>query len=484
MSELFNALSVEAAKHPTSVALRDDTRSLSWSEMLDSVEVMARSLSEFSGLTVGLLADNTIDWILVDLACLYSDITLIPIPVFFSESQRMHSLDESGAVALISPSDPSGCDERLTDTLCIIRLNHQRSAAIPESTAKVTFTSGSTGKPKGVCLSERNQLTVARSILERTALRQTRHLCVLPLATLLENVAGVYAPLLSGGEVIVLPMRQLGLSGSSEFDVQALVTAIDKTQPQSLILLPALLTALIVQVQRGWTPPASLQFIAVGGSRVGRGLLDAAEAVGIPVYEGYGLSECSSVVSLNTRSEISTGTAGKPLSHSQIHLDDGEVVVSGNSFLGYVNDPESWYREHVRTGDLGFIDDHGYLHILGRKKNLLISSFGRNINPEWVESEVMANPAIAQCVVLGDARPFLVALISPRHADVTDTTISAWLKQVNQTLPDYARIKDWLRLSEPLCASSGTMTANGKPVRDRIEHLYNTRLDTLYKERA
>lgn len=485
MTALLSELERIAQRNPDAPALSEEGRSLSWSGLMQSVANLAENLSPYQGEVVALLADNGIDWVLVDLACLKAGISLLPLPGFFSEQQRQHAIRQSAAVALISPSNPeSSLQEPLTDTLSINKLPAGLFAELPWTTSKITFTSGSTGQPKGVCLSEDNQLKVAQSLLERTGLNQARHLCVLPLSTLLENIAGVYAPLLSGGEVVLRPAAELGFNGSRGFDIQRLVSTIDKVQPNSLILLPELLSALLIAIKHGWKAPQSLQFVAVGGSRVAPGLVKQARAAGLPVYEGYGLSECSSVVSLNSTDADFIGATGKILSHITVTIEDGEVVVTGNAFLGYVNEPETWYAEKVYTGDMGKIDEHGFLHIQGRRKNLLISSFGRNINPEWIESEVLANPAIAQCVVFGDARPFCIAIIQTRQAEVPDELIDDWLEQVNQDLPDYAQIVQWHRLDKPLSQAQGTLTASGKPVRKRIEALYSEQINHLFKELA
>ncbi|WP_438971656.1 AMP-binding protein [Methylophaga sp.] len=480
----MDTLAFVAETQGDAIALQDHAGTLSWSAMMKDISRLADFLSAFNGKTIALMADNSIDWVLVDLACLQAGVTLFPIPVFFSQQQREFSLNQSGAVALITDQNMAFDADRLINTLKIINLEAEQEAEIPAGTVKMTFTSGSTGEPKGVCLSEQNQLSVAKAIVERIGIEKTKHLCVLPLPTLLENIAGIYSPLLSGGQVVLLPAAQLGFNGSSNFNVDLFTRAIDFYQPNSLILLPGLLSALVIKINSGWTPPTSLKFVAVGGSRVGSGLLQSAKAAGLPIYEGYGLSECSSVVSLNSPVSHQTGSAGKPLSHINVTLENDEVVVRGNSFLGYVNEPESWLPEAVYTGDIGFLDKEGYLHIMGRKKNLLINSFGRNINPEWVESEVLSNPIIAQCVVTGDARPYCVALIYPRHPSVPDSLITKWLKQLDSVLPDYAQVNHWIRLENPLNMADGTLTANGKPVRDEVTRLFEPNIEMTYKEQA
>ncbi|WP_297811217.1 AMP-binding protein [uncultured Methylophaga sp.] len=485
MSQIIQKLVGRARQRPDATAISNSEVSLSWTALLTLVDLAAEQLQSYRGQVVALLAENDIDWVVIDLACLKNGVILLPLPAFFSDQQRRFALRESGATAMIlSNAESHDTLTPLIGNLALLALDCVTGTRIPDHTVKVTFTSGSTGQPKGVCLSEANQYRVVESLLRVTGLEQTRHLCVLPLATLLENIAGIYAPLLSGGEVVLLPAAELGFNGSRGFEVSRLLTAIERTQPDSLILLPELLSAMLISMEQGWLPPASLQFIAVGGSHVSPGLLEKSHLAGLPVYQGYGLSECSSVVSLNGPEQNQPGSTGQPLPHLSVTIEDGEIVVAGNAFLGYINSPQSWHPPRIYTGDLGYLDEQGYLYIKGRRKNLLINSFGRNINPEWIESEVLANPRIAQSVVIGDARPYCVALIYPRHTATPNVEIEQWLAEVNHSLPDYAQIVRWVRLSQPFSTDDGTLTANGKPVRERIAQRYQSNINDLYKERA
>ena len=309
-----------------------------------------------------------------------------------------------------------------------------------------------------------------------------RHLCVLPLSTLLENVAGVYAPILSHGEVIIPRQEELGFVGSALVDSQKLLATIQSVQPDSMILIPQLLLFLLNAIEQGWQCPDSLKFVAVGGSKVSVDLLNSAIESGIPVYEGYGLSECASVVSLNTPQAQHRGSVGQPLPGLEISFRDSEVIVSGNTMLGYVNEPDTWHGAEIETGDLGHIDEEGFLHIDGRKKNLLISSYGRNISPEWVESELLVSPLLAEAVVLGDAKPYCTALLTARSASTSDSEIQQIIGQINSSLPDYARVMAWHRLDKPLQGEGRFMTDNGRPRRKAINEAFSLEIDALYTE--
>jgi long-subunit acyl-CoA synthetase (AMP-forming) len=305
-------------------------------------------------------------------------------------------------------------------------------------------------------------------------------LCLLPLSTLLENIGGIYYPLLADGTVLLPTESETGFFGSTGLDIVAMLQAISGHQPTSIILLPQMLVGLVAALQSGWRPPPQLKFAAVGGAKVAPGLLLAAREYGFPVYEGYGLSESASVACLNRPGDDLIGSVGRPLEHIELTLEGGEIVLSGNSFLGYLGQPDTWAQPRVFTGDLGERDAEGFVHLKGRSKNLLISSFGRNISPEWVESELLMHPEIGQCVVFGDSRPYCSALIAASGPGVEDSRIQACVDASNKNLPDYARVKRWYRLARPLEHRDGLFTDNGRPRRNRIAEQFATEIDSLY----
>ncbi|MBL1320881.1 MAG: AMP-binding protein [Methylophaga sp.] len=472
------------------IALVGENKSYSWSQLESEVNKASQQLNSFQHQVLALYEDNSPEWIIIDLACRLNQIILLPLPHFFSDKQLIHAIKKAGVSAILA-TDNTRVSDILKDfsvaknSLIIAGLElsvlNQPAARLPENTTKITFTSGSTGQPKGVCLSNEQQIDVAQALLKAIDLGATRHLSILPFSTLLENIGGIYAPLLSGGSVIALPQQTLGFNGSSGFDLAQLLSTISRHQPQSMIMLPELLTAMVRASEQGWSAPKSLNFIAVGGSKVSPSLLQKARDLGLPVYEGYGLSECGSVVSLNTPKASTIGSIGKVLTHVNVAIEDDEIVVSGNPFLGYIGYDSNWYESKVYTGDLGFIDEQDFLHIKGRKKNLLISSFGRNINPEWVESELLSDGTLQHAVLFGDAKPFCIALIQTYDSNMTDEDIQQKIDELNHNLPNYAHVKSWARVSTAMTTSNGLITSNGRPVRNKIQQQYKLLIEELYK---
>jgi len=480
-----------AAANPTRPAVSSATESLSYRELLTRATVVARELEAREIEVAALAADNGPAWLTVDLAAQISGTALVPLPPYFTREQIAHALADSGADALVA--DPCSLALRDLDASTLepltalagklgwCRLRANPVAAMPAGTAKISYTSGTTGRPKGVCLRQASMDAVAHSLHRAVAeLAITRHLCVLPLATLLENVAGVYAPWAAGAEVVVPSARETGLSGAARFDATTLLRCLDVYRPQSIILVPQLLAALVTAIERGAPRPASLAFVAVGGARVSPALLLRADRVGLPIYEGYGLTECASVVALNTPAARRVGSVGRPLPHVELSVDaSGEIRVGGAGASGYVGGER--LPQPFATGDLGRLDADGFLHLSGRRKNLFITSFGRNVSPEWVEAELSAEATIAQAAVFGEARPWNVAVVVPMPT-ATREQLQAAIDAANRRLPDYARIADWIVADEPFTPANGQLTTNGRNRRMTIWNRYRGRLDGLYDE--
>lgn len=433
---------------------------------------------------LGVLADNSPAWVLADLAAHEAGVVHLPLPGFFSAGQLRHALEQTAAdVVLTDQPERIGALD-----LGFSIIGHWQGltwmqrvvepVALPAGTAKISFTSGSTGAPKGVCLDGDGLIDTALAVRERLSdLPLRHHLAVLPLSLLLENVAGIYAPLLRGMAVHLPPLHALGWRGMAGFDPGALDAAAGRADASSMILVPELLKAWTAFLNAsGRRPATALNFVAVGGARVAPELLAEARQLGIPAYQGYGLTEGGSVLTLN-RPGDDADDVGRPLQHARIAIRDGEVIVGTRAFLGYLGSAAD-DSEEFATGDLGEIDAQGHLHLAGRRKNLLITSWGRNISPEWPEAALLADPRILQAVVVGDGRPSLSAILVPMPG-VSPSAIDLAVKGANQTLPDYARIAHWIP-GEAFTAANGLATGNGRPVRDRVAERYATAITALH----
>ena len=471
-------------------ALRDGERSISYGELPALIAAESRWLAASGGRRFALLADNSSAWALTDLGLANQGLMNVPVPGYFTPGQMAHVLSDAGIDAVITDQPTTlaalnlGFASAGTSAQTGLALWQRPVSAaarpVPPGTSKVTYTSGSTAEPRGVCLSAGLLAAVAHSLASATAdLQLTRHLCLLPLPTLLENVAGIYAALMSGATCEIPSLAEAGMSYGG-LQAGRLTGTIAAREPSSLILVPELLRVLVHAATLGWKPPGSLRFIAVGGAVVSPGLLVRAERLGLPVFEGYGLSECGSVVCLNTAGNHRRGSVGRPLPHVQVRVDEHrQLIVRNAGMLGYLGD-ESAAGAEIATGDLGSIDADGYVHVDGRLKNLLITSLGRNVSPEWVERELQQEPEVGTALVVGEARPWLTALISPQSDQISHDRLNAAVDRANRRLPDYAQIRAWSLPAAPFTFANGSLTANGRLRRARILGTHERVIHDLY----
>lgn len=474
------------------VALADDQQTITYAELELLLNAEQAWLRQSGGSRFALLADNGCSWALSDLGLHRAELLNVPLPGYFTPGQLQHLIADAGIDTLLT-DQPERASQLAADFVAAgispqtgLHLYRRHCAApsrpVPQGTIKITYTSGSTAAPKGVCLSALSLESVATSLAAATAeLGLTRHLCLLPLATLLENVGGIHAALRSAASCIIPALSSTGMSYGG-LDPRKLIATISAHEPSSLILVPELLRVLVMAAQQGWQAPASLRFIAVGGASVAPELLASAARLGLPVFEGYGLSECGSVVCVNTPAASRRGSVGRPLPHVRVRVDkQQQIMVSGPLMSGYLGDasPADSAAGEVATGDLGEIDADGFVYVRGRLKNLIITSLGRNISPEWVERELQMEPAIGMAVVCGEAQAYLSALISPAGT-ATKAEIAVAVARANSRLPDYAQLRQWAVVETPFTFANGLLTANGRPQRTRILQQNAATLASLY----
>ncbi|MGW8461395.1 AMP-binding protein [Pseudomonas sp. CLCA07] len=467
-----------AERMPGATALWGDQLKVDYATLYAEVLTCQQRLRNEHIKVLALALDNGVEAMLWDLAALFEGLTCLTLPPFFSPAQRIHCLEQSHAERVIA--DPQldaelqlAGYEKTGEFWCRTFDDPHR---MPEGTAKLTFTSGTTGTPKGVCLSAESILTVARELDQASKpTNPQHHLALLPLAILLENL-GCYAALYAGATLSVPSQRTLGIQGASGVDVPRLLGCLATRAPASLILVPQLLLMLVSAAEQNAFNPGTLRFAAVGGARVSDELLDRARRIGLPVYEGYGLSECASVVCLNRPGAHRPGSVGQPLPHVEVCLaEDSEVLIKGSTLLGYLGEAPStngWWP----SGDLGEFDPDGFLYLKGRKKHQFVTSFGRNVNPEWVEAELTQRRHIAQAFVYGEAMPHNHALLWPHRPACTDEELAAAVAETNEALPDYAQVHHWTRLDHPFTPANGLLTANGRLRRDAIVERYRAQL--------
>ena len=336
---------------------------------------------------------------------------------------------------------------------------YRRAAAGADDLATIIYTSGTTGRPKGCMLTHRNIATdIANALpgLENLFTEGASTLLFLPLAhsfARLIQVGVVQARVRTGHTadtrnlvadmgtfrptfVLAVPRVFEKVYNSAQQRAQAdgKGAIFDRAERVAIAYSEALETprgpGLLLKAQHalfdrlvygrlraalGGRCTAAIS----GGAPLGARLAHFFRGIGLTIYEGYGLTETSPAIAVNLQRHIRIGTVGRPLPGVSVRIgDDGEIAVSGDIvFPGYwhneaataeAKDDDGWFH----TGDLGQLDADGYLSITGRKKELIVTAGGKNVAPAVLEDRIRAHPLISQCLVIGDAKPFIAALVT------------------------------------------------------------------------
>jgi long-subunit acyl-CoA synthetase (AMP-forming) len=472
MRQLFDSMKRHASEAGELLAVSDQHGQLSRRELFARVAALAADLKG-QPRTIGIYAPNGLGWVIAQLAGALAGKIVVPLPTFFSPMQLGHVVRDA-SVELILASEQTAAlavqSGAPTHVIDIHRSGADLSDAI-DGFGQIIYTSGSTGQPKGVRHQSGQIAWSAAAMGTATAASATdTYLSVLPLPLLLETICSIFIPTLLGAYVHfdTSLAEQVGRG-----DATGIANAFEIHRPTMSVLVPQLLKHWVAELNgSGQFAPSSLRFVAVGGAPVPRQVADAAWSLGIPVHEGYGLSECCSVVAVNRPKERRPGTVGQPLSGLSVLIDDGEIVVDGPSITdGYLG------QEHAngpwRTGDLGEIDRDGFVTVHGRKDSLLVTSFGRNVIPEWIETMLLADPRIAFCTVTGHGEPHLTALLIPSpqgaawFAKATRTDIQKLLSDRCSDAPEYAVPRAYVIASFEQ-ALNNQLLSNGRPIRKNI----------------
>ncbi len=414
----------------------------------------------------------------------------------------------------------------------------------PEDLATIIYTSGTTGTPKGAMLTHGNMASNIACSLEGFGIggNDDVSLSFLPLshvtarhvdfALLYRGVTLAYCPEITqvphalaevkptifvGVPRVYEKIRQQVILKAAGFPKRSIYEWAMKTgrrnrevilqgqQPDSASW--KLANRLIFAKVRAGMGGKAEEFIS-GGAPLGRELAEWYADIGIPIHEGYGLTETSPVIAVNNPKVHKLGTVGKPLSNVEVRIaDDGEVLVRGPSvFKGYWNRPDetrgSFVDDWFKTGDIGNLDDEGFLSITDRKKDLIKTSGGKFIAPQPIENSLKLNPLIGTAIVLGDRRKFPAVLISPHfplledwarankitfasrkdlvaHAQV-QALYEGIIDELNKNLAKFEKLKKVLLIPEEFSAADGTMTHTFKIRRRGIEDRYRTLIDEMY----
>ncbi|AXE28920.1 AMP-dependent synthetase [Chromobacterium phragmitis] len=445
---------------------------------------------------VGIVIRNSGDWVIADLACLFANLTSLPLPQAFTRAQAEHLaakcdfflLDEAGEAIL---ERRWGIQPAAGRKLRVDQLAPPSDAApdAPPSApdggwiCKTIHTSGTTSRPKGVCLSENAIAATLASLREALPAHCHRsYLSLVPLSLLLEQITAVYLPLLSGGAVHFLP-ESVPLLGEPGGSADRMLDWLARVRPGACTVPPVVASRLLARLEQNdaeladYLASDAAPHITCGGAAVSAETLSRLAERGVPVFQGYGLSENASVVSVNTPAANRHGSVGRPLPHVRVRIaaDGGIQIRSASLFSHYSGEDPSACAQTadgwLDTGDLGELDADGYLFISGRKKNVICLPNGRNVSPEQVELELRQLSGIHDAAVFLDDEDGLVALL--HTAETPDP--APWLRWMADNLSDIERpARLWLlpRGNELL---NRLYTVTGRPQRGDIAQAYAAR---------
>ncbi len=429
-------------------------------------------------------------------------------------------------------------------------LDERTRAQKPDDVCTLIYTSGTTGDPKAVMITHTNVVWTSRAVLDAVGVRDESlvGLSYLPLSHVAEQVVSIHGPMALGavvhftdsieklGETLaeVRPTLFLGVPRVWE-KIQAKITMAAAGAPPSRKKLAAWARKTGLEggyaEQRGAKKPLGYavakkivfdtvrkklgldraQFCVTAAAPISKDTLEFFLSLGVPILEVYGMSECTGPATYSPPDRYRTGKAGVVLPGTEIKIaEDGEICMRGKHvFKGYLNDPEATRAAidedgWLHSGDVGFIDDQGYLQITDRKKDLLITAGGENVAPQVLEGLLKSIPAVAQAVVVGDKKKYLAALLTldperlPKEAEAAGSAvrtieeaarcavfrryIDAQIASVNAKLARVQTIKRYAILDREFSIDGGEMTPTMKVKRKFVNTKYRTEIESLYAD--
>ena len=421
-----------------------------------------------------------------------------------------------------------------------------------EDLATIIYTSGTTGDPKGAMLTQGNLLSITDTAYDsfKDELTDEVMLSFLPLSHGYARIADFYVPLYhaKGVQAIaesidkvadnlreIKPTMFVSVPRVYEKVYGKIISQVEADKPMKkkifywavsvgsaaapylmenkplpfFLSLKYKLAGILVFKKIKEAVGGRLKFAISGGAPLSKELGEFFFALGIKIVEGYGLTETSAIFMANPPKKVKFGTVGKPFKGYQLKIaPDGEILLKGDNVMkGYYKKPEATKEVldkdgWLSSGDIGFIDKEGYLHITDRKKDLIVTAGGKNIAPQPIENKLKMNMYIEEAVMIGDKRPYCVALIVPSFEVLKDVAkregipytnekdlieqprvkelIEAALNEVNSGFAKYETIKKFALIPQLFSQETGELTPTIKVKRNAVEKKYKALIDQLY----
>ena len=516
----------------------DGWRPVPWSEAGARVEALTRGLlarGVRKGDAVAVLSRTRLEWALLDWAIMSIGAVVVGLYPTSSAAECEYILGHAEAVLAFAEDDEQaqklesvrGSLPALREVIPFERLPEleaegraagdlQPEPVAEDDLATLIYTSGTTGPPKGCMLTHRNLVTAAIRVRNHTQEPGDVVLLFLPLAH-------------SFGRLAHQAAAHHGTTLAFVADVARVPEALQEVRPTMLPAVPRVYEKIHANtlgeierssplkraigrwaLRKGASNPIAdrLVFSKVRqrlGGRLRLGVSGAAplseevmeffHSLGVPVIEGYGLSETSSSTTVNDPEDFRIGTVGRPVDGAEVRIaEDGEILVRSETvFAGYYKDPEAtaaafagdgWFR----TGDVGEIDADGFVKITDRKKDLIVTAGGKNIAPQNLENALKTSRFVSQAIVVGDRRPYVAALLTLDEAEVgasgrdADEIAREVVDEVNRDRARTEQIKRYVVLPREFSLDAGEVTPTLKLRRRVIHDHFASEIEALYAE--
>lgn len=468
----------------------------SYRELMENVVAVRKGLlaEGFQGKHVSLIGTSSVEWIESYLGVITGHTVAVPLDANLPGEDLIDLINRSDSEAVfISPKNKTLLDE--VTARCpklkkiwllqedavesqegkVASLAELKAAAKgsgadvdrpnPDDVATIIFTSGTTGKSKGVMLTQSNLSTNVESV-DYTTDPGSILLSVLPVHHAFCLVMDWLKGFSLGTTVCINDSLLHMVRNMSIFkpDVMLMVPMMIETIYKKLASVdPAIPKKAVADNVFG----GNLKIIFTGGAHLDPYYIDQFAQYGVEVFEGYGMSECSPVISSNTPDVHKAGSIGKPLSNVEVTFENGEILVRGSSVMkGYYNMPEETAETlkdgWLHTGDKGYLDEDGFLFINGRVKNLIILSNGENISPEEIENKLALDALVGEVIVTGEDNGLTARIYPDQEAvaakgldeEAVHAALQEFLNQYNKNQPTYRQITGLVVRKNPFIRNS------------------------------
>ena len=525
---------------------RGEWKSSTWEEISQDVYRTAAWLESCGvqpGDRVVQLSENRYEWIIADLAIHLASAIHVPIHAPLTGQQVAYQVCDSGArIVLLSTAEQAGKlaanSEQLPKDLrvfsfedCQVNLGGRqiesfwdvlgeydpaaserlRDASLAgldgDSLATILYTSGTTGEPKGVMLTHRNLVSNTLGTVDAFGFTGADlRLTFLPLSHIFARTCDLYTWIATGAQLALAEARETVVADSAEIKptlmngvpyfydkvMRALVEAGKADEPEALRNLLG----------------GAIRMCCSGGAALPDHVFDFYTERDVPLLQGYGLTESSPVITLSSPTQVRRGAVGRTIADVEVKVaDDGEILTRGPHVMsGYYKQPaataEMLRDGWLHTGDLGHVDEDGFLFITGRKKELIVTSGGKNVAPVYLESLLTEDPLILQAMVVGDDKKFLAALIVPdpevlrreiKSRKITVMSVAGALKHQDvlalfserieaclQSVSPYEQVRKFTLMDRGFTVESGELTPKLTLRREQIVAKCRHFIDAMY----